>query len=70
MLIGYVSSVSFPVSVVYQVTGETLKVGGITDENGDGWEEVELPDKNRDNDPEVWILFIFCLGIYIRKERM
>lgn len=48
----------------YQVTEETLAVGGVTKENGKGWEEVELLDEDRDIDPEVWMVFFF-LSKYI-----
>ena len=43
-------------------------VGGVTGENGDGWEEVELLDEDRDIDLEVWMLFIFLSRYIYRRD--
>ena len=55
-------------SVVREVTEEMLAVGGVTGENGNGWEEVEFLDEDRDIDLEVWIVFIFLSRYMYRRD--
>ena len=43
-------------------------VGGVTGENGDGWEEVELLDEDQDIMPEVWMVFIFLSRYIYRRD--
>lgn len=70
MLIGYVSSVSFFVSVACQATEKTLAVGAVTEENRNSWEDVELLDEDRDMDPEVWMVLNFYLDIRMERDYM
>ena len=55
-------------SVIREVTEEMLAVGGVTGENGDGWEEVELLDEGQDIMPEVWMVFIFLSRYIYRRD--